>query len=262
MKNNKLQDTVKNIILCFFLSMSLILFGANVVPWLQNRISTWGNEEIVAAVTLFGVVVALSVPFIERIIKELDKTTVYQIEINVDTSLQDNVVLFSASIQNVGEKIITLTTANLYFDEGVENPMKDDSYQSQEGATASYFDFPFILEHKQNSPDGRPDCVICHKCFRGRDESYPKEVLTGVHADAKRLHTHKVLDHLSDKSIKYISPKEKFTEDVLVRFTKAGAYRVTLFVGMAGKADCMCATKQFYIARDYKVNETIVESNK
>ena len=253
MGNNKFKSLIK-VIIGLGCALALILFGAIAVPWLKNQISTWGNAEIVAAITLCGVVVALSVPFIQRLIVELDKPTVYQIDIHVDTSLKDNVVLFSASIQNVGDKTITLTTANLYFDEGVESPMTDDLYKTEEGSTATYFDFPFILEHKQNSQDGRPDCVICHKCFRGRDESYPKEVLTGVHADGKLLHTHKLLDHLSEKSIKYICPREKFTEDILVRFPKAGAYRVTLFVGMAGKADCMCATKQFYIARDYNSN--------
>lgn len=261
MKDKRLQVTIK-VIIVFVIALGLILFGAIAVPWLRKQISTWGNEEIVVAITLCGTLVALSVPFIERLIAEWDKSTVYQIEIQVDTSLKDNVVLFSASIQNVGDKLITLTTANLYIDEGVENPLPDDLFQTKEGGTATYFDFPFILEHKQNSPDGRPDCVICHKCFRGRDESYPKEVLAGVHNSGKRLHTHKVLEHLSEKSIKYISPNEKFTEDVLVRFTKAGAYRVTLFVGMAGKADCMCATKQFYIARDYKVNGGVMTSGK
>ena len=250
MENNKFLNTIK-VIICLGASLALILFGAVAVPWMKGQISVWGNAEIVAAITFVGVVVALSVPFIERLIAGLDKSTVYQIDIKVDTSLKDNVVLFSASIQNVGDKKISLTTANLYFDEGVESSLPDDLYQSKEGSTATYFDFPFILEHKQNSPNGRPDCVICHKCFRGRDESYPREVLNGVHNNGKALHTHKVLDHLSEKSIKYISPKEKFTEDILVRFPKAGAYRVTLFVGMAGKADCMCATKQFYIARDY-----------
>ena len=259
MKNTKVETIIK-IILCIFAAIGLILFGANTVPWLKNEISTWGNDEIVTAFTLFGVVVALSVPFIERLIQELDKSIVYQIEINVDTSLKDNVVLFSASIQNVGEKLITLAIANLYFDEGIEMSMPDDLYKAKEGTAATYFDFPFILEHKQNSLDGRPDCVICHKCFREKKESYPQEALNGAHANGERLHTHKVLEHLSEKSIKYISPNEKFTEDILVRFPKAGAYRVTLFVGMEGKADCMCATKQFYIARDYNPDNVVAQS--
>lgn len=248
------KTTSFKVIVCFICALALILFGLIGVPWLGKHVSAWGNAEILTVVTLAGVVIALSVPFIEKSIADRDKSTVYQIDIHVDTSLKDNVVLFSASIQNVGEKIITLTTANLYFDEGLERGLPDDLYQTKDGSTATYFDFPFILEHKQNSPDGRPDCVICHKCFRGRDESYPKEVLKGEHADGRLLHTHKLLDHLSEKSIKYICPKEKFTEDVLVRFPKAGAYRVTLFVGMDGMADCMCATKQFYIARDYRFN--------
>lgn len=239
------------ILLIVLLSVLLVVFGALGVPRISKTIATWGNAEIVAAITLAGVIVALSVPFVERFIKIMDEVSVYQIEINVDTSLDDNVVLFSASIKNTGDKTINLNIANLYFDEGIEERLPDDLYQSKEGTVASYFDFPFILEHKKKGPKGRPDCVICQECFREKKENYPKEVLSGKHGSGELLHTHKTLDHLSRKSIEYICPKESFTEDILVRFPKKGAYRVTLFVGMEGDADCMCATKQFYIAHDY-----------
>ena len=83
MGNNKFKSLIK-VIIGLGCALALILFGAIAVPWLKNQISTWGNAEIVAAITLCGVVVALSVPFIQRLIVEFDKSTVYQIDIHVD----------------------------------------------------------------------------------------------------------------------------------------------------------------------------------
>lgn len=122
---------------------------------------------------------------------------------------------------------------------------------------AYYFHFPFILEHREDL-NGRPDCVLCKKCFRDHNYSYPDEL---VSKDDDLVRTHEPLEHLSKKSIKYIMPKEKFSEDIIIQFTKAGVYRATFFVGMKGDADCSCATKQFYIAEDVPNRETASEKD-
>lgn len=245
------RKTVKIIIttavLCIIATVLLVVF---IIPWAGTVISSWGSNEVMATLTLFGVAIAVLVPYIELRLKRMqalrDEQSVYQIDIQVDTSLPDNMVLFSASIQNVGEKQIETKTSNLYIDQGIPVKLTNDRDSSDVGAKS--FQFPFILEHRENI-DGRPDCVLCKKCFRGNDDNYPEEIVDNAFKqDPFLLRTHIVLEHLSHKSVQYINPKERFSEDVVVQFKDKGVYRVTFFVGTEGKADCSCATKQFYIS--------------
>lgn len=226
-----------------------ILLGSVVIPWLSDNIPNWGSSEIMAAITIVGVLVAFSVPFVQfqlsKSANEKTKQSVYQIEILVDTSLSDNMVRFSASIQNVGDKELKTKISSLYIDQGVETKLTNDRDSSDVGVRS--YNFPFILEHREDIK-GRPDCVLCKKCFRENNYDYPEEIVDPQFKGAGNLlRTHIVLHHISHESIQYIRPKEKFAEDVIVQFRDAGVYRVTLFVGIDGEADCMCATKQFYI---------------
>ncbi len=239
----------------FLLIISCLIVGGLlvglVIPWLSSTISGWGNSEIMATITVVGVLVAFSVPFIQfqltKSANKKSKQAVYQIEILVDTSLPDNMVRFSASIQNVGDKELKTKTSNLYIDQGVETNLTNDRDKSDMGAKS--YNFPFILEHREDI-NGRPDCVLCKKCFRDNDYTYPEEIVdASIKGIENTLRTHIVLEHISHKSIQYIRPREKFAEDVIVQFRDAGVYRVTLFVGIEGEADCMCATKQFYIPK-------------
>jgi len=235
-------------ILCVVATVLLVVF---VIPWAGTVISSWGSNEVMATLTLIGVAIAVAIPYIElklaKGMSKKDEQSVYQIDIQVDTSLPDNMVRFSASIQNVGDKQIETKTSNLYIDQGLPVKLTNDRNSNDVGAKS--FRFPFILEHRE-SIDGRPDCVLCKKCFRGNDNNYPEEIVdNSFKQDASLLRTHIVLEHLSHKSVQYINPKEKFSEDVVVQFKVAGVYRVTLFVGTAGEADCSCATKQFYIPK-------------
>ena len=245
------RKTVKIIIttavLCIIATVLLVVF---VIPWAGTVISSWGSNEVMATLTLVGVAIAVLVPYIElRLAKrqsKKDEQAAYQIDIQVDTSLPDNMVLFSASIQNVGEKQIETKTSNLYIDQGIPVKLTNDRDSSDVGAKS--FQFPFILEHRENI-DGRPDCVLCKKCFRGNDDNYPEEIVDNAFKQGPSLlRTHIVLEHLSHKSVQYINPKERFSEDVVVQFKDKGVYRVTFFVGTEGEADCSCATKQFYIS--------------
>lgn len=234
------------------------LFVGWAIPWFSNNVSSWGNNEVMAAITICGVIVALSIPFIQfkltKVAKrmqdadiEKSKQAVYQIEILVDTSLPDNMVCFSASIQNVGDKELKTKTSSLYIDQGVETKLTNDRNSSDVGVRS--YKFPFILEHREDI-NGGPDCILCKKCFRENDYTYPEETVDpSIKGISSLLRTHIILEHISHKSIQYIRPKEKFAEDVIVQFRNSGVYRVTLFVGIEGEADCMCATKQFYISQ-------------
>ena len=244
--NRKKARIIALCVICIVIGALLAVF---VLPWFSSMVSSWGNNEIMAAITIAGVLVAFVVPYIEMRLNrrhaEKDAKAVYQIDIQVDTSLPDNMVRFSASIQNVGDKTIETKTSNLYIDQGIPTQLTNDRDSSDVGARS--FTFPFILEHREDI-EGRPDCVLCKKCFRGNDYSYPEEIVgRAFKSDSQLLRTHILLEHLSHKSIQYINPKEKFSEDVVVQFKSAGVYRVTLFVGCEGEADCSCATKQFYI---------------
>lgn len=232
--------------------VSLVIGGLTSVyfiPWVTKTVSGWGSSEIMTCVTLMGVFVALSVPFINIQLKKSnqkrDEKSVYQIDIQVDTSLENNMVRFSASIQNVGDKTIETKVSNLYIDQGI--PVKLTNDRDDRDVGVSCYKFPFILEHKETI-EGRPDCVLCKKCFRENNELYPEEIVDNTYrGDKNLLRTHILLEHLSHKSIQYINPKEKFSEDVILQFKEKGVYRVTFFVGTEGESDCECATKQFYI---------------
>ena len=247
------------------LMVLLVLFGVFlgfiVLPKAISIVAPWGINELALVLTVVGVIVALAVPVIDDYFarkrdirleekEEKNKRSVYVINLNV-TTLENNNVLFSASIQNVGDVQIETQIANLYIDQGVPKVLVND--RNSEDVGVVYYDFPFILEHKEEI-DGRPDCVLCKKCFREHNTAYPEEVvsaaLKGGEGHEKLLRTHYTLDHLSSKSIKYIMPKEQFSEDVVIQFKNAGVYRATLFVGAEGTADCVCATKQFYIPQN------------
>lgn len=104
--------------------------------------------------------------------KKENLKSLYQIDIRVKV-LENRTVLFSASIENVGDKTIITKTSNLYIDEGIKDPK--GSYIDIEGKEeigAIYYDFPFILQHRKNIKN-RPDCVLCIKCRDEKDYKYP-----------------------------------------------------------------------------------------
>ncbi len=261
------------------------------VPFFNKTIAGWGNSEILSAITMMGVLVAFSVPFIggryqkkielerreyeenfqkrvelerrqyeedfqkrielerreyEERKKEENFKSLYQIDIHV-TVLKNRTVLFSASIENVGDKTIITKSSNLYIDEGIEDPKGSKiDIGGKEEIGAIYYDFPFILQHRKNVKN-RPDCVLCIKCRDEKDYKYPIDEIEERFKNKKLYYANILLRHLSDESIQYIYPKEKFSEDVILQFKKSGVYRVTFIVTTDGESDCECATKQFYI---------------
>ncbi len=230
-----------------------VLVALYIIPQITEYISGWGVNELLAAITLAGVLVALATPLIDaQIQKKITnnrKKAIYQIDINV-TTLPNKNVLFSAVVENVGDKTIKTKFANLYIDQGKAEVTGSnvDINGKQEGG-ALYYKFPFILEHKRFVND-RPDCILCTRCRDDENLSYPEEQINkdNEFKGLELYHTNIPLWHLSHKSIAYINPKEKFSEDVIVQFKKSGIYRVTFIVTTDdGEADCECATKQFYI---------------
>jgi hypothetical protein len=227
----------------------LTIIIIQIIPFISNLVSNWGAAEILVAITLVGVVINFTVPFIHKKINFKNITQVkinkeercfFRIEIHVKT-LPNNTVVFSASMENVGDKTITPQVSNLYIDQGIKTKKENKAW---------FYKFPFILQH--NLPEGQPDCILCTKCKGGvnmqKDFNYPTESIDSEFKDSplNLYRTNILLEHLSEKSIKYIHPKEKFSEDVVMQFESGGVYRVTFFC-LTTEADCQCATKQFVV---------------
>jgi hypothetical protein len=226
------------------------------VPTLAKTVSKWGNNELLLFITIMGIFVAFSIPFIENLLQKRKQQALYQIHIHV-TVLENRMVSFSASIENVGEKQIVTKTSNLYIDRGIEKP-KGKQETNSETTSIKYYDFPFLLKHIRKTPaiingkrEERPDCILCTRCRDDVTPEYPKEGVDRIEeflSNKEFFCTNVHLQHLSEDSIKYVNPKEKFSEDVIMKFERGGVYRVIFVVTTVGDADCECATKMFYIS--------------
>ena len=166
-ENGKSKKVKIAFVLCIIVTACVTAFLIiYAVPFFNKTIAGWGNSEILSAITMMGVLVAFSVPFIggryqkkielerrkyeenfqkkvelerrqyeedfqkrielerreyEERKKEENLKSLYQIDIHV-TVLENRTVLFSASIENVGDKTIITKSSNLYIDEGIEDP--------------------------------------------------------------------------------------------------------------------------------------------
>jgi hypothetical protein len=250
----------RNIIIASSVSCLILggLLAIYVIPPITKAVSAWDNNELLTAITIVGVIVALCVPYMEyRFDKKLHAVdllksdermqTLYQIDLHVST-LPNNTVLFSASIENVGDKLITMKASNLYIDQGISvNKGSNVMVNGNEEIGAVYYEFPFILQHLDVKNE-KHDCILCTKCKAG-DLSYPTDGLKDRFKGEKLYRANIELEHLSEKSILYIKPKERFSEDVVLQIKNSGVYRVTFVVTTDGDADCECATKQFYIPK-------------
>jgi len=226
----------------------------------ENKVGTI-ISILPAIFTSLAVIAALLVPYIENIFRkqviEEKETAVYRTDVDVKI-LADNMVLFSAYIENIGDKRIVTRISNLYFDQGIPTVLAND--RETDSSNVVLYKFPFILEHKEVNPDpaGKPHCILCKKCSTDKDYRYPEEIVDNAYNDTELFRAHIELEHLSPKSTKYILPKEKFSEDVVLQFQNKGVYRVIFFVTCSGdEFDCVCATKQFYIPETIKTKQPI-----
>lgn len=208
-----------------------------VLPIVTKEASTWGATEIAIIISFVAIIAQIAPPFLERILQKQNKTY-YSIGLNVSV-LNDGNVLFDATIQNEGLVTVRPQYTRLYIDQGLPS----------EGPVYKY-GFPFILEHK-NSGDN--DCVLCTRCKIEGNQNYPIDSLPDKYKSemisGKLYCGCFVMEHLSEKSIKYIRAHERFQEDVILKFDTSGVYRAILVV-ITHNADCQCATKQFYVKVD------------
>ena len=271
-----MKSHVKKILMVVACVLFIILgvFLTFVIPIIGETVYDWGANEVLATVTIIGVFVTIIVPFLNNMLKaKKDKEThafvknlleiysapktkkeIFRIDIHVSV-LEKNMVLFSACIENIGNNKITTKVSNLYIDQGIPAEMGSKvNVSGMNTSGAVCYEFPFILEHVKDSDKGIPDCILCTRCKENM-LVYPAEHLKGRFQNSDLYHGNIELQHLSVKSIQYIYPGEKFSEDVIMQFKNEGVYRVTFIVTADGEADCSCATKQFFIPAPLKAKE-------
>lgn len=221
-------------IICTFLFTALFLKYA--LPYLSSETSKWGTAEVAIVVSIVAILAQVAPPFIEKYLQKQNKTY-YSIKLEV-TTLSDGNVQFDATIRNEGLETILPYYTKLYIDQGIEETKDISAYQ-----------FPFILEHKEHNDES--DCILCNRCKAEKGKNaFPIDVLPDKFESKMRSgelgYGCFPMDHLSEKSIKYIRAHEQFQENIILKFKKKGVYRATLVV-ITKNADCQCATEQFYV---------------
>jgi len=250
-KNNK-----KWFVIILFVVFAYLFFGGLILlAFLAHKIiPTENNMLFVATVGPFiGAIAALAVPFISDWINSLEGK--YQIDIQVK-DLGNNMVSFSATIENVGHKDVIVNVANIYVDEGTETP-KGNKFISgkavEEGAV--FYDFPFLLQHIFDGKNPKKSkCVLCRRCRNG-ELVYPIGHVEERFQNGDFYYTNIAMRHLTKESITYIESNQKYSEDVILQFKRKGVYRVTFVVISNNNKDCQCATKQFYINDDENIGK-------
>lgn len=237
---------LKNLLIMIICIIASIIVGGlgalYLIPYFSNVIYYWGNAELLTVITICGVLVALTVPFINAHLckKNIQATALstFQIDIQISTLQDDNMVIFSASIENLGDERIVPVVSNLYIDQGTPVDKGD----------GVFYEFPFIHEHKgvQNIGE-RPVCILTDMCCNKSDLSYPISAIAEKFKDNSLFKTNIELRHLGKDSLKYINTREKFTEDVAMQFKKSGVYRASLIV--ITELNCECSIKEFYIPK-------------
>lgn len=161
------------------------------------------------------------------------------LRVNLGTHISEAIVIFSCSIQNIGNTEIGLHNTFLFVDQGVYN------------STNHAYEFPF-LQKKFLGIKGvaDEDCIGCALCREGRAK-YPKDVshIRQFYANCNlRPFTECYqLQHLSSASILYMAPNETFSEELVIKL-EPGVYRAILMCVPDPKTcDCMCCNRCFCV---------------
>lgn len=198
-------------------------------------VATWNITTAMAAITIAVTLCNGVIPAYISYRIAGRKAFCMQADVSVDV-LNNGMVIISAWLENIGYKTYDTYLTNLYIDKGKKN--------SADGIIS--YEFPELLKHRQQ---GRAhDCILCEKC-RCDNTAYPTFAELGI-TDEKAYENFtysKVLNHLSQGSVSFIEPGQRFSESVLIQL-ESGVYRV-IMVSVSGTkgCECVCSTKQFYV---------------
>ena len=121
-------------------------------------------------------------------------------------------VIITGNVKNVGQKKTIPKNVNLYIDESIYNEDNNE------------YEFPYLLCHR----NGSADCVLS-KATNKSEPQYPFDKLSPPFSNRNELLQICIpLRHLSADTIRYIAPKENFSDDVALNIGKAGIYRAMM----------------------------------
>jgi hypothetical protein len=81
---------------------------------------------------------------------------------------------------------------------------------------------------------------------------YPKDVSK---RNPAKFHASYEVTRFSQDSVRFLKPKEKVSDDIVVRIRENGVYRV-LFVVVTKNARCSCSQKEFVVRLEDTTEET------
>lgn len=201
---------------------------------LRERLKTYVTSAGKVVMTDF-VSVIIATKAVEK--EEVEELGVLRVDLSTNQNGENTV--FSCSIQNIGTTKIGLHNTFLFIDEGIYNP------ESQQ------YDFPFF-QKKFLGLEGvaYDDCIGCALCRKG-EARYPSEF-----AHIKEFYEKSEsnvfcrcyqLPHLSSKSILYMAPNERFTEELVIKISKGVFRAILMCVPDQKTCDCMCCNRCFCV---------------
>ncbi len=162
------------------------------------------------------------------------------VSLGLNTKVNGNDVIISASVTNNGTKSIYPLFTNLYISEGIGKV---------DGALTKY-DFERITEHQFNTLSGKEacfDCAVAAQCKKEAEESLLRGKATvsfpELETDSPFANTLRYaynLRLLSHHSLIHIMPNESFSEEVVFTINKPGYYRIFMIYTDKEWKDCIC----------------------
>ena len=228
-----------------FLLVYLLIYALNLFPTLTSKVN------IITVAGVFVAVYALVFQLYSAI-----KAKRVIVSLGLDVSVNQNDVIITASITNIGTKSIYPLLTNLYISEGIPD-IKGQLHAVK---------FEPVTEHNQSSLGGKEPCFECSICQQCKDDAkkaldrnenvvtpkFPplKEFDGGVSPYKDTIRFAYNLRLLSFNSLIHIMPKETFTEEAVFTINKAGYYRAFMIYTDKEWKDCICRSSVFKIEKD------------
>ena len=238
-------------IFIFIAINSLCIIG---LVWLAKK----GNIEISmeSIVSVIAVVISLSTILVSVVqqIYETHFSTKKIIELDVET--QDNTVVFSGTISNMGHKRILNKNVYLVVSKGI---LRDGVYSfglplehEDDNGTISH-DEAFCIYSKLMHITNIERCTECSNnrdCFntKGIRDKRTKKIMKRYNNKVKCFEYHRmfVFEGLSKASRLFVDAGEEFSDEIVLNL-EVGTYRSLMIWIPEGKEDCACSVKYFNV---------------
>lgn len=220
-----------------FLLYLIIVIGVMAGGYLTYKYLKYLNATVEVYISVFAVLLTIvggSFSVVNRLISRVLST---DMSISVNTRVNGNDVIITCTVENKGTTCIKNIGLFAFIDQPVLNE-KTRAYEYND-----------VLCHKYDDKKGklRPFCALSEQCIKNYKQEYPHELKEKPYDN--KFYGYKKMDFLSNNSVMYMNPGERFSEDFTFNL-KEGVYRV-IVVGRVNKGykKCMCANKQFIISK-------------